>query len=438
MMKKVLCCLFMLSLPVSAYAAPGLVDLYARTVESDPRLNVSRENKQVGIARSDQAQSRLLPQVRVSSSWTENQREVILTDDSEHYKGERYTLSVQQKLFDLSTWHDRQRYKYLSEEAAIQLVAKEIEIASDLVARYLDVLAKQDAEELIVAEKNATHKQLELLKSRYDRQLATITHVLEVEARYDAILAEEIKARAEVEIALEGLSELVGEPVLGPLDKLSDSIGEPGDLGRLQDWIDKTTKNNPNLLRRQRNVSAQEAGLRQSAAASYPTLDLTLSAQKSDIGFENSQSARTETYVAMLTFSMPLYEGGMAGARKAESRALLNIAQFEYEEARRGVLKSVRAAYLNTKASQARMRAAQHAVNSAEKSYEAQEKGFTLGAVTVVDVLDALQEQFRVKRDFRQAQYDYVSNWVQLLGLSGELSSVHIEMIDSWRTEARG
>lgn len=437
-MKKLLCCLPLLLLPVSASYASGLVDLYGKTVESDPRLNVSRENKAVGIARADQAFSRLLPQVSVSSSWTENERELLTSGDSDHYKGERYNLAVQQKLFDLSAWHDKKRYEYLSEEAAVQLVATELEVVSDLVARYLEVLAKQDAEELIVAEKNATKKQLELLKSRYERQLATITHVLEVEARYDAMLAEEIKARAEVEIALEGLSELVGEPVVGPLDKLADTIGELGDLGALQDWIDKTIRNNPNLLGRQRKVSAQEAGLRQSDAASYPTLGLTLSAQKSDIGFENSQSARTETYVATLTFSMPLYEGGMASARKAESRALLNIAQYEYEEARRGVLKSVRAAFLNTKASKARMKAAQHAVKSAEKSYEAQEKGFKLGAGTVVDVLDALQEQFRVKRDFRQAQYDYVSNWVQLLGLSGELSSVHIETIDSWRTSVDG
>lgn len=433
-MRKVLCLACLLVLPVQA-SSSSLVELYEQAVESDPRLNVSRANKEVGAARYDQATARLLPQVSLSSTLTDNNRTLLQTGSSDHYKGEKYNLGVQQKLFDLNAWHDRKRYHHLSEESVARLVEKEIEVTTDLVARYLDVLAKQDAEELIVAEKNATKKQLELLKSRYKRQLATITDLLEVEARYDVMLADEIRARADVEIALETLSELVGRPIEDGLPKLAETIGDFGDIGNLDSWTDRALKDNPSLRSKAFQVRAQEAGLRQAKAVDYPTVDFALSAQKSDIGFENSQSSRTETYVASLNFSMPLYQGGSGSARKAESRALLRIAQFEYEEVRRNILKSLRASFLNTEASQARIIAAKNALNSAEKSYEAQEKGLTYGAVTVVDVLDALRERYRVRRDYRQAQYDYVTNWISLLGLSGELSASHVIQIDSWRAE---
>ncbi len=81
------------------------------------------------------------------------------------------------------------------------------------------------------------------------------------------------------------------------------------------------------------------------------------------------------------------------------------------------------------------MDAADKAVVSAEKSYEAQQKGFEYGTVTVVDVLDALREQYRFRRDFRQSQYEAVLNWAQLLSYAGTLSDKHIQLIDSWESD---
>jgi len=423
----------LLSTPVSA---ASLYELYGQTVESDPRLQIAAQQVELSTAHLDQAGAQLRPQVNFYSTFSENQREVIQTSVTERYKGEKYSLVAQQKIFDLNAWHNQNRYQHLSDESRLRLEERRMLISVDLTQRYLTALSQQDAFKLVKAEKDAIQKQLQLLKSRYKHQLSTVTHILEVEARLDGTLANEIAARGELEIAFEALSELVGYPVPPQLNSLTDNISLLSETGSLDTWTELSLKNNPNLQALSLKMQAEEAALRQADSGHYPTVDLTLSAQKSDIGFENTQAARTDTYVASLNVTFPLYGGGATSARKAEKRATLRIAQLEYEEARRNTLKETRAAYLNVKSNEAIMAAALKALDSSVKSREAQEKGFKYGTVTVVDVLDAIREQYKFRQDFHQAQYDYINNWVQLLSISGTLTEEHIARVDSWMTSS--
>ena len=433
-MKKTVPFLLLL-LPFNTVSAGSLYDLYQETLQSDPRLSISHSETIVGDARYDQATAKLLPQVNLGGSWTANSREVLATRAKDSYNGEKYNFSIQQKVLDMASWHNRSRYKHLAESSQARQNQTSVDVTVDLLERYMDALAAQDGLELIVAEKKATAKQLELLKSRYDKQLAILTDVLEVEARLDGIKADEIASQARVEIAFENLSELVNRPVIGPIPGLKEAIALDDELASLQDWTDKAVKNNPSLLALHKDMQAAQAGLREAKAGDYPTVNLSLSAQKSDIGFENSQSSRTETYVASLNLNVPIYQGGETSARKTEQRELFNISQQKYDQAYRQTMRSIREAYLNTRSSWSRMKAADKAVTSAEKSYEAQQKGFKYGTVTVVDVLDALREQYSFRRDFRQSQYEFVINWTHLLSYAGTLSEAHIKLIDSWESD---
>ena len=76
--------------------------------------------------------------------------------------------------------------------------------------------------------------------------------------------------------------------------------------------------------------------------------------------------------------------------------------------------------------------AAKKAVSSAGKSHDAMQKGFKFGTVTVVDVLDALRDEFSYRRDYRQAQYDFAVSRLSLLKASGTLKRSDIEQIDGW------
>lgn len=405
--------------------------LYLDALRSDPRLNISRAEVQVGEARLDQATAQLLPQASVGASWTENDRRVVNANQRDSYKGERYNIVIQQEVFDLAKWYARNAEEQLAAGSLARFAQTESEVTVDLVELYLAAMSAQDDLELTESELRTTEKQLQQLRSRYKRQLAVLTDVLEVEARVDGIRADKIAAQAQVQISLESLSELVGRPITAALPALDQELAVLLPLNQ-EEWLNSAVANNPGLKALQREIDSALEGVKEARAGHYPTVDLTLSGQKSNIGFENSSTSRTETYVASLNLSVPLYQGGGTEARKREQKARLSIAQQRYDRAYRETLRQVREAYLNTVASQSRMTAADKAVKSAEKSYQAQQKGFDYGTVTVVDVLDALRELNRFRGDFRQAQYDLVRNWMQLLSFAGALNSEHIIQLDGW------
>lgn len=410
--------------------AAGLMDLYKETLASDPRLAVAAAQVEVGKAQSRQAFSSLLPQISGSGQLTENKRHPMNGDN--RYNGEKYVLSLRQTVYNKASWESNKRYEYLAEQAAMEYQDTRATTAVDLLQRYTAVLAAQDNLELIQAEQGAISKQLEQLRSRYKRQLAVLTDVLDVEARLDGIRAQEIVAQNDVSIAREALAELVGREVTESLNGFNHTISYDEGGRALASWIKEAHANSPALMALSAEVDASRAYVREARAGHLPTVDLSLSAQKSDIGFENSASSKTETYVAGLSFNVPIYSGGKVTAVTDEAHARLVMSQKRREEQKRALVKEVRESFLNTESSWARIAAAQKAVSSAQKSHQAMQKGFEFGTVTVVDVLDALRDEFQYRRDYRQAQYDFAVSRLALLKASGTLTQKHVEEIDNW------
>ena len=406
------------------------MDLYKETLASDPRLAVAAAQVEVSEARQRQSFANLLPQVSASAQWTDNKREAGTATD--HYKGERYSVNVNQSVFDKARWENNSRYGYLSEQSELEYQDTRSGLAVDVLERYVAVLAAQDNLELIRAEREAISKQLEQLRSRYKRQLAVLTDVLDVEARLDGVRAQEIVARNDVSIARESLAELVGREVDEPLNSFAQKIDYAEDGRPLAHWIKVARSNNPSLLALSANIDAERASVREARAGHLPTVDMSLSALKSDIGFDNTNNPTSETYVAGLTVNVPLFSGGSTSARVDEAHALLVVAEKRREEQKRAVLKGVREAYLNTESSWARIAAAEKAVMSARKSYQAMQKGFKYGTVTVVDVLDALRDEYSFRRDYRQAQYDFAVSRMSLLQASGTLSQNDLLEVNGW------
>ena len=413
-------------------SADGLLGIYQETVESDPRIAIAEGKKLVGEFQEEQAFSRLLPQVSIQNSWTENKRIDLVGPGDDSYKGEKYALVVQQQLFNRSLWKNHERYEYLKSQSQNEAEEVASSVALDVIERYLAVLSAEDDLELILAEKDAVSAQLRLVKSRHARQLALITDVLEVESRLSGIYADEIDANNKVSIAREALTELVNRPVTQKLDRVIRVIPYIQDGLGLEHWIQYGVSRNRRLLALIDEVNATEAQVGEARSAHLPTLSLQLSAQRSNIGFENSQAGDSETYVAALNLSMPLYSGGGDSAKVYEAIAQVDIAKQQLEEEKRRLIKDIREAYLNAEANWMRTEAAHKAVVAAKKSYEAQKKGFKFGTVTVVDVLDALREQHRFERDFRQSQYEFIRNYSLLLKLVGSLDLKNVERIDGW------
>ncbi len=424
----------LMAMALSTAQAADLEELFNITFNQDPRIRIAESEAKIAEAVERQNLGGLLPQISASSSHSRNRREVFIddaADDPEYYDGETYSLVIQQPLFDMARFE-----RYQASEARTQASEAAFKdtlgsVGVDLVDRYFKVLAAEDNIELVITERQAIEKQLEQVRSRYERQLAVITDVLEVEARLDSILANEVAAKNEVAITREALAEVVGKPVYEKLSPVVANIDFTLE-GTMQHWVDKTLANNSALKSRKKAIEAAQYDLGQAKSEHYPTASWVVSARKSDTGNLNENTRRNETYYTALQFNVPLYSGGTTSARVEESQYRVEIAKQQAEEIRRAVLRQLRASYLTTQASLKALSAAAKALTSASKSLEAREQAFKFGTVTVVDVLDSLRDKFRAERDYKAAQYSFILSYAQLLNTAQADPHEGVQKLNNW------
>ena len=417
------------SVSASTYAT-DLMSLYREARLEDPRVLAAYARAVGAQARQREAFGGLLPQLNASGSLNRTKYDNRTTEQV--YNNERYVVSLTQHIYNKAAWENYQKFKSLARQGEFQAVDAQAEATVDLAQRYFVALASDDELELVMAERRATQKNLDRVNALYERKLAMITDVLDLKARVDALAAQEVEARNQVRLSREDLSELVGRAVVEKLSRIREDVAlqVPGES--LDVWITRAVAANPALKARESALAAAEAAVREGKGGHYPQLSLNLTAQRSDVGYDNTLAPLSDSYVASVGVQVPLYSGGSTSARV---RALYNerlATEQELEAIRRQVVKETTGAYLTAQSSIDRIRATRNALESAEKSSAAAEKGFQYGVVNAVDVLTSVQNEYAARRDLLKAQYDFITNLLVLNRWAGRLSEQSVENVNVW------
>ncbi|TRO41727.1 channel protein TolC [Pseudomonas sp. ALS1131] len=417
------------SVTASEYAA-DLMQLYRESRIEDPRVLAAYARAQSAQARQREAFGGLLPQVTANSTFNRTGRDDETT--REYYANERYSLSISQYLYNKAAWENYSKFKQLARQGEFEAIDAQAEATVDLAQRYFVALASDDELELIQAERRATQKNLDRVDALYARKMAMITDVLDLKARVDALAAQEVEARNQVRLSREALSEIVGRPVTERLSRIREDVAlqVPGES--LSVWVERALAANPALKARNSALAAADAAVRESRGAHYPSLSLNLSAQRSDVGYDNTLAPRSDSYVASLGLQVPIYSGGSASARVRALQSDRLATEQELEGIRRQVVKETTSAYLTAQSSVEKIRASRNALESAEQSSVAAERGFKFGVVNAVDVLTSVQNEYAARRDLLKAQYDFITNLLVLNRWAGRLSEQSVENVNVW------
>lgn len=424
-------CLFLI--PLGAVAADTYIDLWQLHQEAqgaDPRILRAQARIHSGEGNERAALGQLLPQLSAGGSVNRGRRDDDLSRIQ--YNGKRMAVSLSQVIYDPQVWRSYQKYVELARQSEYESDDTQVQSSIDLSERYFAVLAAEDELSLVRSELDATKRNLKRVNALYARQMAMVTDTLDLEARVDALRADEIEAGNKVQVSREAVSELVGRDVQEPFKRIGYNPAfslpaQPPDY-----WVQTALDSNPALHAREHSIRAAEAAIGEAKAGHLPRLGLNLTAQRSDIGYEGAVTPRSDNLVASLDLQVPLYSGGSTSARVSTSESDKEVAQQELEALRRQVVKETRTAYLGMSAELSRIKATRHALASAEKSRMATEKAFGYGVKNAVDVLDSIKEEFRARRDFYQAQYRFVTSLLVLHRWSGRLGDGDIRRANEW------
>lgn len=415
----------------TAIAQPAsLYDVYVEALEADPSLRIAQHRVEMGKAQLDSAFGALLPQASASAQFSENEvkYEADQVEDQD-YDGERYSVQVRQMLFNWSTISTRAKAKQVVAQRESELLDVMSMLLVDVSQRYFNVLLADGGVDLLRREEELVQQQLRETEKLYERKLVRITDYLETQARVDKVRTDLIEAENAAALAREELVALTGGHV-GELAVFREDFKLPALDDSMEYWIEQTLDNNALLASKRDAVLAAEEAVQEQKGGHYPTFDLILSAQRSDVGYDNQVSPKRDTTYIGVDINLPLYSGGSTSARVREAWAQYYIAKDDEEAAKREVLKRTRGAWLNAHSSRKRIDSTGLSVDSATKSYEAMSKSFSYGTVTASDVLAALHIKTRAQRDYQESLYGYLVNWLALKREGGDLQADDLALLN--------
>lgn len=407
--------------------AENLLQVYQQARISNPDLRKSAADRDAAFEKINEARSPLLPQLGLGAdySYTNGFRD----SNGVNSNVTSGSLQLTQVLFDMSKW----RALTLQEkQAGIQDVTYQTDQQSlilNTATAYFKVLAAIDTLSYTEAQKQAIYRQLDQTTQRFNVGLVAITDVQNARSQYDAVLANEVTARNDLDNAVEELRQVTGNyyPELASLNVDGFKTNKPSAVNAL---LKEAESRNLSLLQARLSQDLAREQIRQAQDGHLPTLSLSASSGVSNTSYDGSKTRDNAQYrdndagqnKIGLSFSLPLYQGGMVNSQVKQAQYNFVGASEQLESAHRSVVQTVRSSFNNVNASISSINAYKQAVVSAQSSLDAMEAGYSVGTRTIVDVLDATTTLYNAKQQLSNARYNYLINELNIKSALGTLN----------------
>lgn len=432
-MKKLLPILIGLSLSgfSTLSQAENLMQVYQQARLSNPELRKSAADRDAAFEKINEARSPLLPQLGLGADYTYSNG--YRDANGVNSNATSASLQLTQSIFDMSKW----RALTLQEKSAgIQDVTYQTDqqtLILNTATAYFNVLNAIDVLSYTQAQKDAVYRQLDQTTQRFNVGLVAITDVQNARSQYDTVLANEVTARNNLDNAVEQLRQVTGNyyPELASLNVDGFKTNKPQAVNAL---LKEAENRNLSLLQARLSQDLAREQIRLAQDGHLPTLDLTASTGVSDTtyngsgthGNANSRNAYDDSNMGQnkigLSFSLPLYQGGMVNSQVKQAQYNFVGASEQLESAHRSVVQTVRSSFNNINASISSINAYKQAVVSAQSSLDAMEAGYSVGTRTIVDVLDATTTLYNAKQQLANARYTYLINQLNVKSALGTLN----------------
>ena len=416
-------------------AAIDLLQSYELALANDGQLKVAKARADAGREALPQATAQLYPNVSLGYNYGHTRQDRSLNDLSEptqYFPSKSGVLTLRQPIYrkPLFAQLDEAKAKVRGTDAQLDTDFQQMGVR--VATSYFDALFARDGLTIIVAQKATYEAQLRAAKMAFAAGSGTRTDIDEIQARYDLLLADEIKTRQAIGASTQQLEIYVGEPIqtLSTLDPARFDTNERDPVSLAQ-WVDRALEYNPELRALKARYEAAMASIEGAKGGHYPTLDLVLQHNES-VGDSTNTFPRTETKssYAGVQLSVPIFAGGYVNSTVRQATAAADEAREGYEYARDELRLRVKREFDALKAGISRVRALETAMQSSDQVVLSNQKGVLAGTRTTLDVLTVEQQRFNTQVDLARARYQLLVSWATLLGYVGDLNAEAIARIN--------
>lgn len=377
----------------SPASADSLRDALVSAYETNPNMTAARQGQKAIDEGVPLAKAAGRPAVDASVSYTEN---LPRSRGGTSFSPDRQLTigpSVSMPLYAGGGIRNSVRAAENRVEAGFaNLRGTESAIFSAVVGAYMDVIRDEAIVELNRAQVGVLSVNLEATRDRFEIGDLTRTDVAQSEARLALQTSQLESARAQLIASKENYIELVG--------RAPGELEAPPPLPNLPETPDAAVAvalaSNPDLIAARENREASGFDRRAAEASRLPVISAvggsTYGNNFGSIDTTLPYDRTSNSAQIGVRASIPLYQGGEAGARIRQAQARLGQAQ-EFEiAAERDAIAQTRAFYASWRASNEVITASERAVSANALSLEGTRAENSVGNRTILDILNAEQE----------------------------------------------
>ncbi len=436
-------------------AATDLIDAWRAAQQHDLDFAVSRAAQQSAAARRSQAGALWRPNVMLSGTAGVAGSDTAV--DGAQFSapglgtsdGVVFNTSVNRGT--LGRWALSASLPLVSRERAAQ--AKQLVLSADAAdlecqeaqqtlmlttaQRYFDVVLAADALRVLRQQQVAVSSALTETQDRFRLGDVPVTDTHEASARAEAITAQGLALETDLQLkqaAFTGATGLQANSVQWRAPGRNDTRATPASNQALEFWVAESGARNF-MLRMQLvavEVATQEAA--KSSGALSPSLDLVAQVgreRSSGSGdFGNAANSSGNRMIG-LQLSVPLYTGGMRGAREQEALRGIDKARAQADRTRQQVAQQTRTAWLGLTVGAGRVAALSQALVSTRARLDATRLGRQVGDRTTLDLLNAENDAASAELTLMQARVELLMNRLRLAAVAGRLDEAWLQSVNA-------
>ena len=305
------------------------------------------------------------------------------------------------------------------------LRATQGDIFTEAVAAYMDVIRDRSVVTLNRNQVGVLETNLQASEDRFEVGDLTRTDVAQSEARLSLARSNLATAQGQLDASEENYRRVIGElpgdlqppPPLPPLPQTPDQA------------VEIALANNQDLVSIQNQVRAAGLDVRVASADRLPTVSAIgsgrytnfLGSQDERFGTAPGELLNAETVTgAGVQATIPLYQGGLVGARVRQAQAFQSQLLEQGIEIERAVVANTRAAFSSYQAALDAIESNEIAVAANQLALEGTRAEQSVGTRNVLDVLNAEQELLNSQVALVTARRDAYVAGFQLLNAMGQ------------------
>ena len=266
----------------------------------------------------------------------------------------------------------------------------------------------------------SAEEQLKIAQTRYDLGSASFSDVLKAKVQYGDVKLASITADNNVKLAKANLNSIMGQNVDFPLE-VEENLTQPAFPYSYEDGLNQAESENPGVLKSKFDLESAKAQMGLARSGLFPSFNLSGSYSWNNHDLDQIKYIRQKDYDWSLSASISfnIFQNFQRKQNLSYAKANLNSAQENYRQTKRDVSLQVKQAFLVVQQAQETIGLTNDKLQSAKEDLDLVQEKYTLGAASILDLLDAEVSYKQAQSDQVQALYDYnlaVAQFEQAIG----------------------